>query len=87
MGSDSFQNIHRWKNYEQLLANYHIIVYKRPGFEVTETYGGKVQVLKAPLLEISSTFIRKQIKEAKSIRYVVPEKVWQYIADNGYYKN
>jgi nicotinate-nucleotide adenylyltransferase len=87
MGSDSFQNIHRWKNYEQLLVQYEIIVYKRPGFEVTETHGAKVQVLNAPLLEISSTFIRKQIREAKSVRYLLPEKVWQYIADNGYYKN
>lgn len=87
MGSDSFQNIHRWKNYEQLLKNYKIIVYKRPGFEVTDTHGGNVTILNAPLLEISATFIRKQIRESKSINYLVPEKVCQYIADNGYYKN
>lgn len=87
MGSDSFQNIQRWKNYEQLLNKYAIIVYKRPGFEVTDTYGANVQVLDAPLLEISSTFIRRQIREGKSIRYLTPEKVWNYIDDNGYYKH
>jgi len=86
MGSDSFQNITRWKNYEQLLAKYQLLIYRRPGFEVTETHGAKMQVLDAPLLEISSTFIRRQVKEDKSIRYLVPEKVWHYIAENGYYK-
>ena len=53
MGSDSFQNIHRWKNYEQLLAKYPVIVYNRPGFEVTETHGANITQVQAPLLEIS----------------------------------
>ncbi len=87
MGSDSFQNIQRWKNYEQLLAKYDLLVYKRPGFEVADTHGARVQLLEAPLLEISSTFIRKQVKAGKSIRYLVPERVWQYIDENGYYRH
>lgn len=86
MGSDSFQNIHRWKNYEQLLAKYPVIVYNRPGFEVTETHGANITQVQAPLLEISSTFIRKQIKEGKSIRYIVPDAVWKYVEESGYYK-
>ncbi len=86
MGSDSFQNIHRWKNYEQLLERYSLIVYRRPGFEVTELAGARVKVLEAPLLEISSTYIRSNIKTGKSVRYVLPDNVWQYITDNGYYK-
>ncbi|RYD58749.1 MAG: nicotinate-nucleotide adenylyltransferase [Sphingobacteriales bacterium] len=86
MGADSFQNIHRWKNFETLVSKYPIIVYNRPGFEVRETYNARVQILDAPLLEISSTYIRKQIKAGNSIRYIVPEKVAGYIADNGYYK-
>jgi nicotinate-nucleotide adenylyltransferase len=86
MGSDSFQNIHRWKNFEQLIGNYHIIVYDRPGFEITETHGANLTRVQAPLLEISSTFIRKQIKEGKSIRYIVPDAVWKYIEESGYYK-
>lgn len=87
MGSDSFQNLHRWKNYEQLLQRYSIIVYNRSGFEVKETYGADVQILEAPLLEISSTYIRKQVKENKSIRYAVPDAVWKYIEENRYYKS
>lgn len=86
MGADSFQNIHRWKNYEQLIGNYSFIVYNRPGFEIKETHGAQIQVLNAPLLEISSTYIRKQIKEKRSVRYILPEKVWDYIEANRYYK-
>lgn len=86
MGSDSFQNIHRWKNYEQLIAKYHIIVYDRPGFEITETHGANLTRVQAPLLEISSTFIRKQIKEGKSVRYIMPDAVAKYITESGYYK-
>lgn len=86
MGSDSFQNIHRWKNYEQLLANHCVIVYNRPGFDIAETHGARLTRVQAPLLEISSTYIRKQIKDNKSIRYIVPDAVWKYIEENRYYK-
>jgi nicotinate-nucleotide adenylyltransferase len=86
MGSDSFQNISRWKNYEQLIKHYPIYIYKRPGHEVTETYGARVEILDAPLLEISSTSIRKWIQEGKSIRYLVPDNVAAYIRENNYYK-
>ncbi len=85
MGADSFQNIHRWKNYEQLVARYSFIVYNRPGFEITETYGADITVLDAPLLHLSSTFIRKQIKEKRSIKYIVPDAVEKYIDANRYY--
>ncbi|MBS1773285.1 MAG: nicotinate-nucleotide adenylyltransferase [Bacteroidetes bacterium] len=86
MGADSFQNIHRWKNYEQLLANHNIIVYERPGFAITETYNAKLTRVQAPLLEVSSTYIRKQIKEGNSVRYLMPDNVWEYIEANRYYK-
>jgi nicotinate-nucleotide adenylyltransferase len=86
MGSDSFQNLPRWKNYEHLVKHYSFIVYNRPGFAVEDTLGAKVQVLDAPLLDISSTFIRKQIKEGKSTRYILPDAVWKYVEENRYYK-
>jgi nicotinate-nucleotide adenylyltransferase len=88
MGSDSFQNLPEWKNYRQLLSNYPIYVYERPGFKPENVYtDAKVTFLKAPLLEISSTYIRKIIREGKSIRYLVPEKVRVEIEQNGYYRN
>ncbi len=85
MGSDSFQNIHRWKNYEQLLDNYPIIIYNRPGFEIKERYGALLTILDAPLLDVSSTFVRKQLKEKKSIKYLVPDAVEEYLVANKYY--
>jgi nicotinate-nucleotide adenylyltransferase len=88
MGSDSYQNLQAWKNYEQLIKNYPIFVYHRPGFAVDKNYeGGFFNFVKAPLLEISSTYIRKVINEGKSIRYLVTEKVRDEIERNGYYRN
>jgi nicotinate-nucleotide adenylyltransferase len=88
MGSDSYQNLPEWKNHQQLLSNYSIYVYERPGFKPGNIYeNAKVNFLNAPLLEISSTYIRKIIKEGKSIRYLVPEKVRLEIEQNGYYRN
>ncbi len=85
MGADSFQNIHRWKNYETLVANYSFIVYNRPGFEIDDTFGANVTLLDAPLLHISSTYIRKLIRDKKSIKYIVPGAVEKYIEENRYY--
>lgn len=86
MGSDGFQNIHRWKNFEQLLAQYSIIIYTRPGFEIKETHGANLTILDAPLLDISSTYLRKEIKAKRSVRYLMPDAVADYIDANRYYR-
>lgn len=86
MGSDSFCNIEKWKNYKTLLANYNLLIYKRPGFDITETHGARLTVLEAPLLEISSTHIRELIKRKKSFRYLVPDEVKEEIERNNYYR-
>ncbi|MBL7700953.1 MAG: nicotinate-nucleotide adenylyltransferase [Ferruginibacter sp.] len=86
MGSDGFQNINKWKNYEVLIANYSFYIYKRPGFEVTENFGASIHILDAPLLEISSTHIRELIKAKKPIRFLVPDVVKEEIEKAGYYK-
>ncbi len=86
MGSDGFANITRWKNYEYLLKHYPVYVYLRPGFEVKETYGADIEILNAPLLDISATRVREMIKKGLSIRYFVPDKVREEIEANNYYK-
>jgi nicotinate-nucleotide adenylyltransferase len=88
MGSDSYQNLPRWKNYEWLLKNYSIYVYRRPGQENISAYPAAkdIHILNAPLLPISSTAIRKDIKEGRSIRYLVPETVRAEIERNRYYQ-
>ena len=87
MGSDSFQNIHRWKNPDILLQKYELIIYQRPGYIVEELHqAANIKILKAPLLDISATAIRKNIKEGKSIRYMLPEKVREEIEKSRYYR-
>ena len=87
MGSDSFQNLPKWKNADWLLRNYSLYVYRRPEHEQLPVYPAAkdIHILNAPLLPISSTDIRKKIKEGKSIRYLVPESVRSEIERNGYY--
>ena len=85
MGSDSFNNIKKWKNYEVLLKEYTIYIYIRPGFEIMN-HEKNIIILNAPLIEISSTRIRELIKSGKSIRYLVPDIVKEEIENNNYYK-
>ncbi len=87
MGSDSFQNLHKWKNYEVIARDYDVYVYLRPGFEITNHVNAKLHIVDAPLLQLSATQVRKYIKEGKSIRYLVPENVREEIERGGYYKS
>jgi nicotinate-nucleotide adenylyltransferase len=86
MGGDSFQNLPKWKNFEALIKNYHFIVYRRPGFDITENYGANMQYLEAPMLELSATLIRNNCKEGITIRYLVPEDVRLEIERCNYFK-
>ena len=86
MGSDSYSNIHHWKNYEILLREYQLYIYRRPGFPAESAVSPSIILLDAPLLEISSTHIRELIKENKSIRYLVPDAVKEEIERNHYYR-
>lgn len=87
MGSDSFENITRWKNYKYIVDNYPIYIYKRLQHEITQNFPeANITLLNAPLIEISATHIRENIRSGKSIRYLVPEKVKEEIENNHYYK-
>lgn len=86
MGSDSFQNLPKWKNAEVITKHHPIIVYQRPGFEVKDTLGAKVQILNAPMLEISSTHVRELVRSGKSIRYLVPANVEEDILSSGFFR-
>jgi nicotinate-nucleotide adenylyltransferase len=86
LGGDSFQNITKWKNYKTLLEKYDVLVYQRPGFTIDTSLSTRIAILEAPLLDISSTRIRKLIKAKKSFRYLVTEPVYDEIEAGGYYK-
>lgn len=86
LGADSYQNIHKWKNGDQILNNNDILVYNRIGSEAIKPEANNHQFLKAPILEISSTEIRNFIKQKRSIKYMLPEKVENEILLNNYYR-
>ena len=87
IGSDSYQNLPQWKNGAFMMKNYDFIIYPRPGFEIDQEKAPNMLVIPAaPLLDISSTQIRNLIKDGKSIRYMVPEKVFEEIEANRFYK-
>jgi nicotinate-nucleotide adenylyltransferase len=85
LGSDGYQNIENWKNGDVILKNYALLVYERPGFSFEMKKGYNIQKIKAPFLDISSTFIRKLIKEKKSIQFLVPDSVRESIDSNQFY--
>jgi len=87
MGGDNLANFHKWKNYEYLLENYNIYVYNRPNFEPGELADHpNIHFLEAPLLNISATYIRNCIKENKSVRYLVPHEVYEYLQSSSLYR-
>ena len=86
MGSDSYQNLDKWKNFEHIISTYSIYVYQRKDFEVKKIFSRAPIILNAPLIEVSSSQIRQNIKEEKSIRYLVPEIVREEIETRKLYK-
>jgi nicotinate-nucleotide adenylyltransferase len=86
MGSDSFTNLPKWKNYQLIVNNYNIFIYQRKGYPIENEIKTNVHLLDAPIIEISSTRIREMIKKGKSIRYLVPDIVKEEIEKTGFYK-
>ena len=89
MGEDNLKSFHKWKNYELILERHHIYVYPRISDGSIETQFDnhhKIHKVDAPIMELSSTFIRNAIKEGKNIRPMLPEHVWAYLDEMNFYK-
>ncbi len=88
MGSDNLLGFHKWKNYEKILSDYTIHVYKRSSSNTSELQKKYPQVnfLEVPLLDISSSLIREMIQQKKSVRYLLPEKVYDEVMKSRYYR-
>jgi len=86
IGEDNLASFHKWKNHHVILDEYGLLVYRREGNN-TDNYidHQNVHFIDAPLINISATFIRKKIREYKSFKYLVPEKVENYIRDKKLY--
>jgi nicotinate-nucleotide adenylyltransferase len=89
MGEDNLNSLHKWKNYEIILQHHNIYVYPRVSDqEINQKLINhpKIHQVDAPIIELSSTFIRESIKGNKNIRPMLSEKVWSYIDHNLFYK-
>jgi nicotinate-nucleotide adenylyltransferase len=87
MGQDNLASFHKWKNYEEILKAYHLYVYPRPGAEKSQFDShAHVHITDAPLMDISSTFIRQAIQDKKDIRFFLPQKVYEEIDLMHFYK-
>lgn len=89
MGEDNLKSFHKWKNYELILERHHIYVYPRISDGKVETCfseHSKIHIINSPIMQLSSTFIRKAIKEGKNIRPMLPENVWSYLDEMNFYK-
>lgn len=99
MGEDNLKSFHKWKNYEAILTHHDIYVYPRleskgrtaeaiSKEEENSAFKNhpKIHMIDAPVVEISSTFIRDNIKKGKNVQPLLPTKVWQYIDHNNFYR-
>jgi len=89
LGEDNLKSFHKWKNYEEILANHHLYVYPRiSGGSIPAQFREhpKVHKVEAPIMEISSTFIRQAQKAGKNIRPMLPEAVWKYMDEMNFYR-
>lgn len=88
MGGDNLATLHLWKNYELLLANFDIYVYKRNAAEPDQWAGHpRVRICEAPLLDISATYVRECLRTGKSVRYLVPDAVFEYLEGSKLYRD
>lgn len=89
MGEDNLKNLHKWKNYELILEGHDIFVYPRLSEGSIETQFDahpKIHYVAAPIMELSSTFIRTAIKGGKNARPMLPEHVWEYLDEMNFYR-
>lgn len=89
MGEDNLKSFHKWKNFEVILKRHSIYIYPRISEGAVESqFSNHPQITKiaAPIVEISSTFIRKNIASYKNIRPLLPQNVWEYIDEMNFYK-
>jgi nicotinate-nucleotide adenylyltransferase len=88
MGGDNLSSFHLWKNYKTILTHYSIYVYSRPGFSIPEEFLNhpSIHFFESPQMNISATYIRDCIKKGKSVQYLLPDPVFEYIRDSNLFQ-
>ena len=86
-GMDSLQNLKNWREYQKILDNYELLVFPREGYDGGDLVNyPSVTILKTPIVEVSSTFIRNCVKEGRDVRHFMPEKVFLYMREHHFYE-
>jgi nicotinate (nicotinamide) nucleotide adenylyltransferase len=88
IGGDNWSDFYQWKEYERLRREFNILIYPRLGekVEIDEAFAGNVKPVNAPIVEVSSTFLRNSIREGKNMRAFIPAKVYDFVEENGLYR-
>ena len=87
MGSDNLMTFNRWRNYEYILEHYRILVYPRPGSERCQLASHpNVTMVDVPMMDISSSYIRQQIRQGKDVQYLLTEPVYKYLTEMHFYE-
>ena len=86
IGLDSYRELSTWKDIDELLKKCQFIVAPRPGWDGEERMRSGCHFMEIPGFEISSTDIRNRVRDGRSIKYLVPERVEEYIIEHGLYK-
>ena len=87
MGSDNLATLDRWRNWEFILEHYQIYVYPRPGHEDCPlAKHPNVTLVDVPMMDISSTYIREQIRQGHDVKYLLTEPVYQYLTEMHFYE-
>jgi len=89
MGLDNLKSFKKWKNYERIIDEHELYVYPRISKVISDSdlfTHKNIHIIEAPIVEISSTFIRKAIKEKKNIRALMPDSAWSYLDEMNFYK-
>lgn len=85
IGSDNWRIFDRWREHQRILDEYGVIVYPRSGYPIDSVYVDGMEVVDAPMVNISSTFIRDAIARGKDMNFFLPPGVFKYIRDNRFY--
>ncbi len=87
MGSDGLSTFDKWKNYKEIIRDFPRYVYPRKGSEnINASVHENIVSVEAPLIEISSSFIRQAIKEGKDVKYFLPKEAYEYISEMHFYE-
>ena len=89
IGADNWAVFSKWKDWQRIIAQYGVMVYPRRGYDIAipEEYAHRVTAIDAPMIEVSSTYIRESIAQGKDVTFLVPHDVLRYIEAHGLYRS